>query len=251
MPFYSNEVVKPIVAAPTVLAPLTPVYADQYPGEWINWTIGDKIDREFIAPKQRYFRANGSAIVYGNGKGRTDDLIKRVERSNAGKIINYYNITYACNLAYKDISADYFVITNKLLASRVTKDLHSRCYTRPEILRIHNDMNLLPINQALDAGTSAAMMACFHGADKIFLVGFDGCPDKRVNHVYVNEQFYPNNSDLINDEKWQDNLARLIMTYPKVKFYRVNASPPSSRPLLRYPNYQVIDTRQFISLADI
>jgi hypothetical protein len=103
----------------------------------------------------------------------------------------------------------------------------------------------------MDAGSTAAMLACFHGATKVFLYGFDGCPDNTPNNVYLGQQFYPTGNEDIDDRKWQEDLGRVIAAYPKTMFYRVNTSPPNARQLLRYPNYQVIDDKGFVSLADI
>ena len=250
MPFISTNIIKTI--APVIpVNPITPVTADTYEGEWVNWSIGAEVKREFIPSKINFYQPNGNAIVFGNGRSRTMDLVEKIIRSNSKKIINYYNILYSCNLAYTEIDSDFVVITNKLLASKVPKNIHEKCYTRPEILRIHNNMNLIPINYSMDAGSTAAMLACYHGATKVFLVGFDGTPEGVTNHIYAGQQFYPKENEPMNDIKWQDDLGRVIAAYPKTMFYRVNASPPTARQLLKQPNYQTIDDKTFISLADL
>lgn len=250
MPFISDNIVKTIV--PVIPPkPITPITSDAYQGEWVNWTIGDEISREFIANKINFFRVNSSAIVFGNGKTRFNELIDKIVKSNSKKIINYYNVLYGCNLAYTDFEPDFLVITNKLLASKVPKELHDRSYTRPEIVRINPMMNLIPINQNMDAGSTAAMLACYHGANKVFLVGFDGCPEDKTNHIYSGAHFYPKENEEMNDSKWQEDLGRVIAAYPNTMFYRVNASPPNARQLLKNTNYKIIDQKTFISLADI
>jgi hypothetical protein len=250
MPFVSDNIVKTIVPiAPS--KPLTPITANEYEGEWVNWTIGNELSRDYIRNKINFFRPNSSSIVFGNGRTRTKDLINKIIRSNTNKIINYYNVLYGCNLAYVDFQPDFLVITNKLLASKCPKEIHEIMYTRPEILRIHPNMNLIPINHNMDAGSTAAMLACYHGATKVFLIGFDGCPENVTNHIYVNEQFYPGNDQEMNDNKWQDDLGRVIAAYPGTMFYRLNTSPPNARKLLRFHNYKIIDQKTFASLADI
>lgn len=250
MPFATDNIIKTIV--PVIPPkPLTPVMSDNYKGEWVNWTIGDEISREFIPNKINFYRANSSAIIFGNGKTRFNDLIDKIVKSNSKKIINYYNILYGCNLAYTDFEPDFLVITNKLLASKVSKELHDRSYARPEIVRINPVMNLIPVNHNMDAGSTAAMLACFHGATKVFLVGFDGCPEGITNHVYAGQNFYPKENEEMNDSKWQEDLGRVIAAYPKTMFYRLNASPPNARTLLKFPNYKIIDNRAFVTLADI
>lgn len=250
MPFVTENIVKTL--APVLpVKPITPVAANTYEGEWINWSIGDEVSREYVKNKINFYRPNSSAIVFGNGITRTKDLIEKIIRSNSKKIINYYNVLYACNMAYVDFQPDFLIITNKLIASKTPKELHEVIYTRPEILRINPNMNLIPINFTMDAGSTAAMIACYHGATKVFLVGFDGCPSNVTNHIYANEQFYPNNNEEINDNKWQEDLGRVFAAYPKTMFYRLNTSPPNARQLQKFSNYKVIDNKTFSSLADI
>lgn len=250
MPFVSDNIVKTFV--PIIPPkPLTPISANSYEGEWVNWTIGDEVKRDYIKNKINFYRPNSSAIVFGNGKSRTKDLIEKIIRSNSKKIINYYNVLYGCNLAYTDFNLDFLVITNKLIASKAPKEIHGVTYTRPEILRLNSEMNLIPINHNMDAGSTAAMIAAYHGATKVFLIGFDGCPEGVTNHVYTGQQFYPKDNEEINDNKWQEDLGRVFAAYPKTNFYRLNVNPPNARQLLKYPNYKIIDNRTFVSLADI
>lgn len=250
MPFISNNIIK-TVAPPLVQVPITPVVAKTYEGEWVNWSIGADVKREFISNKLNFYKENGSAIVFGNGISRTANLIERIKHTNSKKIINYYNILYVCNMGYVDIDPDFLVVTNKLLAAKIPKELHSRVYTRPEIMRINPDMNLIPMHYNLDAGTTAAMLACFHGAKKVFLFGFDGAPDGKSNNIYTGQQFYPQNSEDVDDIKWQEDLGRVISAYPDTTFYRVNTNPPNARQLLKLTNYQIIDNKMFVSLADL
>jgi hypothetical protein len=250
MAFMTDKIIKTVV--PIIPPkPLTSITSNAYEGEWVNWTTGDIVSREFLPNKINFYRENSSAIVFGNGNTRVNDLVDKIVKSNKKKIINYYNILYGCNLAYTDFEPDFLILTNKLLSSKVPKEFHDRSYTRPEIIRINPDMNLIPINQNMDAGSTAAMIACFHGATKVFLVGFDGTPEGITNHIYAGKQFYPNENVEMNDNKWQEDLGRVVAAYPATQFYRVNASPPNARQLLKYPNYKVIDQKAFVSLADI
>lgn len=250
MPFTSENIIKTLVH-PIPPKPITPITSNEYDGEFINWSIGSEISREFIKKSINYFRSNSSAIVFGNGISRSNDYINRIVDSNKKKIINYYNVLYACNLGYIDFNPDFLVVTNKLIASKIPKELHPISFTRPEIYRINREMNLIPVNHNMDAGSTAAMIACYHGATKVFLYGFDGCPQNITNHIYAGQQFYPQNNEIMNDIKWQEDLGRVIAAYPNTTFYRVNASPPNARQLLRYSNYKIIDLRNFVSLADI
>lgn len=246
MPFVSTSIIKT-----TTLNAVVPVRSNSYTGEWVNWSIGDEVKREFIPKKIDFYKENSNAIVFGNGLSRTKDCVDRIVQGNKNKIINYYNVLYVCNLGYTDIEPDFLIVTNKFIASKMPKQFRDRTYTRPEILRVTPDTNLIPINFTLDAGSTGAMLACYHGASKVFLVGFDGAPEGTVNHIYADQQFYPKRGEEFNDLKWQNDLGRVISANPNTIFYRVNTNPPNARSLLRFPNYQIIDHRTFVSLADL
>lgn len=250
MPIYSKNIVTTIVKKQP-LHPLTKLYNTDYQGEWVNWSVGDKLTREFIEPKLDFFKPNGKAIVFGNGITRNDLPIEKIVQSNSKKIINYYNILYSCNAAFKDFTSDFLIVTNKFLSTTVPANLHPTIYTTPDIHRIYRNTNLIPYNPVLDAGSSAVYIACLHGANKVFLIGFDGAPTGKSINLYNNTQFYPTSKEEVNDEIWQDNLYRVMITYPEVMFYRVNSEPLNARQLHRLPNYQVIDLKSFVSLADI
>ena len=113
-------------------------------------------------------------------------------------------------------------------------------------------MELIPINQRLDAGSAAAMLACFHGADKVFLFGFDGQePGAKNNNIYAGYRFYDDVEAIISDAQWQHNLSMVMAAYPQVKFYRIDANPSNSRQQLSLRNYSLISFQDFVFAADL
>lgn len=250
MSLVSNNIIT-TVPKKQPLNPLPVLRNDEYTGEWVNWSIGNKLTREFVPNSLNFYKENAKAIIFGNGISRSETDINKILQSNSKKIINYYNIIYSCNAAFKDIKSDFIIVTNKLLSTTVPADLHPIVYATPEIHRIYRKTRMIPFNPGLDAGTTAAYIACMHGASKVFLIGFDGCPSGKSINLYNGEKFYPTAETPVNDEVWQENLYRLIIAYPNTMFYRINSEPPNARLLHRLPNYKVIDNRMFVSLADI
>ena len=231
---------------------LQAVYADQHTGEWVNYQIGDKVDRRFHRPTNDFYRPGGRAIVLGNGPNRQRFPLKKFNQSNAYKRLETYNILYGCNLAYtEEGDLDFLVINNILLSTHVPRDLHEICYATPEIQRIYTKMDLIPVNRRLDAGTTAAMLACYHGNDKVFLFGFDGFPDDSNQNIYAGRDYYAENGAVMSDLSWQENLKALMIAYPDVMFYRVDSNPPNARILTVMPNYRLITFNEFVSLADL
>ena len=250
MPLYSTNIVT-TTPKRDIPSPLHPVSMKEYPGEYVNWTVGGKLSREFIKPKNTFYKENSKAIVFGNGPTRNDIPVSKIVQSNSKKIVNYYNILYSCNAAFKDFTSDFLVVTNKFIANTIPADLQSTVFATPEIHRLFRKTNLIPASPHMDAGASAAYLACAQGATKVFLVGFDGAPSGKSINLYNDTPYYPKSTDQVNDQDWQDNLYRVIAAYPNTMFYRVNTDPPSARLLNKLPNYKVIESRSFVSLADI
>ena len=246
MSFTSKE----IKILPTLVAPiqrLQPVFADQYQGEWINYSIGSKIDRVFYEPKNQFFRSGGRAIVLGNSASRLHWPIIKFNRSNKHRRLINYNVLYGCNRAFEEPGElDFLTVSNNLLATEVPKSLHQICYSNQENVRINPKMNLLPLHQRFDAGTSAVILACFHGAKKVFLFGFDG-----DSSIYAGTKFYPELGQKVDSSSWSENLYSVAIAYSQVEFYRVGKTPESARKMTVLPNYSELTWNEFVSYADL
>lgn len=227
---------------------LHPVFADQYQGEWVNYDLGDKVDRVFYKPKTDFYRANGRAIVFGNGLSRARWPLIKFNQNNKNKLLPQYNILYGCNRAYQEKGEfDFLTIGSRLMATEIPKDLHHICYANQETQRTNPNMHLLPLYQRFDAGTSAVLLACFHGADRVFLFGFDG----DESNFYFDTRFYPSDGSSINTSVWSENLYQIMISYPDVKFYQVGNVPPHSRKMTALPNYEALTFSEFVSYADL
>ena len=232
---------------------LVPVYAKDYDGEWVNYQLGHAVERKFISPDLRFTRNGGRSIVLGNGLSRQRYDLKQLNHSNRYKRLEHYNVLYGCNKAHQEEGdLDFIAITHRFMGRDVAKDKHGICYTTPECQRQHKSMNLIPLYPRMDAGATAAMLAAFHGADRIFLFGFDGQNDpKHNNNIYADTDHYGSSTDKINDRDWHLNLYKVIAGYKNTQFYRVDVSPPGARILTVLPNYKVIPFSMFVSLADL
>lgn len=236
------------------ISSIQPLRSTEYTGEWINVTLGkDRVDRRFVKPKIVFENPSGSAICLGNGTSRLDYSVQKFSRTNERKILKYYNVMYGCNAIHRDWQPDFLCVTNQMIAARIPKTDHSTVYAPKEIMRRHEKMNLLPGGYRLDAGSAAAYLACFHGAKRVFLYGYDGQKDLSFNNnVYAGTEFYDSVDQAVGDDQWIKNLNNVIAAYPDVEFIRV--APNSSdgyRVLQRNSNYQVVDFRKFVSLADL
>lgn len=241
-----------VVAKNFVPKLLQPVYANAYEGEWLNIQLGSRVDRKFYKPQQQFYREGGRAIVLGNGRSRQRWSLKRLNQSNKLKRLIHYNILYGCNRAFEEEGElDFLVLRHRFLAKEIPNTLHKITYSTPEIQRVHDDMELIPLHHRLDAGSTAAMLACFHGATSVFLFGFDGQGGNNNNNIYSGTQHYDGDDAVIRDDEWQENLMMVVRAYPGTTFYRVDTQPSSARVLSTLPNYRMIAFNDFVSLADL
>jgi hypothetical protein len=231
------------------------LHSKDYTGEWINVELSkDKIDRRFIKPNIVFENPSGQAICLGNGESRSEYALKKFERTNGRKLLRYYNVMYGCNGVYREYQPDFLILSNQLLAAKLPAELHDITFSNQEIMRRYPSMNLIPGAQRLDAGATAALLAAFHGAKKVFLFGYDGQPeDWRNNNIYAGTEYYQAEDFTdISDQKWAANLANVIQTHDDVEFIRVaNPSEDSYRRLRRYANFSTINFREFVTRADL
>ena len=250
MVFTTNDI---RVTKPLPPKPLEAIYANTYEGEWLNYQLGDKVLRRHYKPQQDFFRTGGRAIVLGNGVSRLRYPLSKINLSNKYKHLDRYDVIYGCNRAYTDEGdLDFLVVTNRLLSTMIPKELHNITYATQEIQRANPAMELIPMTQRMDAGAAAVSLACFHGADRVFLFGFDGQPNSiENNNIYAGERYYASKDQSVNDTEWQDNLLRIMVCYKDVTFYRIDANPPNARKQTMLPNYRLITFNEFVSLADL
>jgi len=235
-------------------SPLQKLHSRDYEGEWINVLLGQgKIDRRFIKPKIIFENPSGNAICLGNGQSRLNRTLKQIENSNSRKILNYYNVIYGCNGIYREWMPDFLIVSNQILASQLNEEYRDIAYSSQEVSRRYPGFNFMPGGHRLDAGASAAYLAAFHGAKRVFLFGYDGQSQVGLNNnIYAGTEHYPGEHDEVQDSNWVRNLKNVITTYNDVEFYRVTYNENDRyRELLRLPNYKPIHVNKFISLADL
>lgn len=233
---------------------LQKLHSSDYLGEWINVDLGkDRLDRRFIKPKIIFENPSGNAICLGNGESRTAYSTKNFNNTNKRKILRYYNVMYGCNAIYRDWQPDFLIVSKQSMAARIPKEMHDVVFASQEIMRRYDNFNLMPGGSRMDAGSSAAYLAAFHGAKRVFLFGYDGQPDlEKNNNIYAGSEFYDSEKEKINDKSWVRNLKNVIETYDNVEFLRVTTDQnPSYRRLHKLPNYKIINFKKFISLADL
>lgn len=228
-----------------------PLYRRDYKGESITYVQEDKMKSVFVTPRDLpYDNDIKSAVVLGNGISRIAPDIQMILSQNNKRVVEGYKFTYACNAAYKDTPADYYVLKNNIFFSEITPDKYNKIFTSNNHWYIYPDTNLLPYIYHMDSGSSAAYLAAFDGAQKIFLFGFDGCDGESYNNIYENNLGY--NHDVGINEYNYSHLYNVVDVYSDVQFYRVrnHHSTDLTPSLNNLPNYHEVSVRDAVLLGD-
>jgi hypothetical protein len=227
------------------------VYRRNYTGESVTYVENEQMKSVFVNPRDLpYDMSVKSAVVLGNGISRLAPDIQMILNQNNKRVSEGYKFTYACNAAWKDTSADYYVIKNNIFFSEIPVDKYNKLFTSNNHWHVYPDTNLLPYSYHFDSGSSAAYLAAFDGAQKIFLFGFDGCDGEFYNNVYEHSLGYEHDVGL--NEYNYSYLYNVVRVYSGTQFYRVrNHHTTDLSPSLKdLPNYQEISVRDAVLLGD-
>jgi hypothetical protein len=232
---------------------VTKHYRRDYTGEVVTY-VEDNAMRSIRSEPRDLPRDFGirSAIVVGNGPSKNLPEIQLLINSNSRKLAENYKMTYACNLAFHDSSADYFVISDKDILQTITPDSQHKCFVSYDIWITHQQTNLIPYYSHLDSGTTAAYLAAFDGAKNVFLLGFDGTDGSTVDNVYAGQTGYEQPSGVECFRKFHMYLHDLVKLYPNVNFYRVRTmySGDMSVDMSHLPNFHETTVREAVLLGD-
>jgi hypothetical protein len=232
---------------------ITPHYRRDYTGEVVSYVYDDVLNSVKSKPRDLpYDFGVKNAIVLGNGLSKNLPEIQLLINTNKSKFAENYKLTYACNRAFFDTAADYYVIKDADILQEIHPDLHHKCFVSYDMWLNRSQTNLIPYYSHLDAGTTAAYLAAFDGAEKIFLFGMDGTDGLQVGNVYSNTPGY---TDPVSPEcfnKFHMFLYDLIKLYPDTQFYRVKTqyTGKTNVDLSTLPNYTEVSVREAVLLGD-
>jgi len=230
-----------------------PKYRRDYTGETISYVEDGEQKSIFVTPRDLPHDWNSrGAVVLGNGISRLDPTTKLIIDGNNRRVAEGYKLTYACNAAYRDTTADYYVIKNNIFFSDIPTQDYNKMFVSNSSWLTYNDTNMLPYIYHMDAGSSAAYLAAFDGAQKIFLFGFDGSDGVTSENIYADTLGYESAQYIEDFQKFNTFLYNICYSYSSTQFYRVrNHYSNDFDPMLKtLNNYHEVTIRDAVLLGD-
>ena len=229
----------------------TALYRRDYTGEPITYVDNGQMKSLFVNPREfPYDRAVDTAIVIGNGVSRLSSDIQLILNQNNKRVAEGYKITYACNAAYRDVKADYYVIKDRIFFAEIPVEKHNIMFVSNDMWVTYRDTNLIPYIYYMDSGATAAYLAAFDGHKRVFLIGFDGSDNDTNQNVYANSLGYERND--FTHQTHQNYLYDVCRVYSSTEFYRVRThiSHNYSNLLNQLPNYHELNVRDAVLTGD-
>ena len=228
----------------------TPIYRRDYTGEPLTYVEDGQYKSFFVTPRTfPYDRNVNSAIVLGNGVSRLNPEAQLILKQNNMRVAEGYKMIYACNAAYRDTPADYYIWkTNIFFADSYPID-NTKIFLPNDTWLGYRDTNLIPHIWYMDSGATTAYLAAFDGAKKVFLFGFDGGGDIHQN-IYANTLGYDSlDHDYV---KHASHLANVVRVFSDVQFYRVRTHQCFDfiSDLTSLPNYSEVSVYDAVLLGD-
>ena len=163
---------------------------------------------------------NNVAFVLGNGTSRKAVDMRQLQK---------YGKVYACNAVYREFNPDYLIAVDaKMVKEIVNKGWHLRnqVWTNPNkaYQRMAN-INFFQPSKGWSSGPTALWLACQHGYDTIYILGFDyqGLQGgKKFNNIYADTKNYKKSVDSATFYgNWMRQTKSVINDYPNIQFKRV------------------------------
>jgi hypothetical protein len=162
---------------------------------------------------------NNIAFVLGNGLSRLK--LKHQNLLDKGTV-------YGCNAIYREFSPHYLIavdvkMVNEIIAAGyATKE--NQVWTNPNKgISTKENINLFNPHKGWSSGPTALWMACSHGAEQVYIFGFDYQGLKgRFNNVYADTFNYKKATDNATFHgNWLNQTEKIIKEFKNIKFYRV------------------------------
>jgi len=181
-------------------------------------------------------------FVLGNGRSRLKINLENLKP---------YGTIYGCNALYREFDPDFLIAVDvKMIFEIESKGwqlTHSVWTNSNSKFKKFKNFNYFNPSLGWSSGPTALNMASMHGANEIFIIGFDyvGTPRGEVNNVYADtENYKKSNEKATYYGNWRRQTDTVIKSNPKIKYYRV-VDEWNYNPEFNYDNFENISIEKF------
>lgn len=244
------------------MLPLTKKYRTDYAGEdvVVDRTLENRAwsaTKETIPNRVTNTQISNKAVVIGNGINRLGFELTNLKKPS-GLLGSKTVQTYGCNALHRDFTPDFLVALGQdvLLQEISTSDYikNNVVYARAStLLNYPGKFYLVPHDNFVDAGTTAAYIAAFDGHKKIYLIGFDGHQPGWNNNVYAGTTGYDDKTKDVMHNSWEKHKKQLFDVYDDVDWVWVTPHGSNTIPeSLKYcENFRQISFRKLVIECDL
>lgn len=181
------------------------------------------------------------SFVLGNGKSR---LCVQPEE------LQPYGTIYGCNALYRSFTPDYLIAVDVKMVLEIAEtgyQLNHPVYTNSSArLKDIKGLNYFKPSLGWSSGPTALQLACTHGAEEIFILGFDYIGNNNhFNNVYADTNNYKRSTDHPTYYgNWLRQTENIIKKHPHTKFYRLVLEKYHD-PLWKFKNFKHMQYSEF------
>lgn len=183
-------------------------------------------------------------FVLGNGRSRL---------SIDPTLLRKYGKVYGCNALYRECEPDYLIAVDPKMIIEINRtrwqDTHE-VWTNPnQKYKDFQNFNYFKPSLGWSSGPTALDMASRHGADEIYILGFDyDGVEGKFNNVYADTENYKKSNDHATYYgNWLRQTETVIKNNREIKYFRVVGDKFHDAGWY-YPNFRNINFRDFINL---
>jgi len=181
-------------------------------------------------------------FVLGNGRSRQNVNLEELKN---------YGYIYGCNALYREFEPDFLIAVDPKMIFEIESkgwQLTHKVWTNPNSkYKKFSNFNYFNPGLGWSSGPTALHMASGHGADEIYILGFDytGTPTGLVNNIYAGTENYKKVDDTATYYgNWRRQTDQVIRDNPNISYYRV-VEDNFFNPEFNYRNFKHLNYNNF------
>ena len=172
------------------------------------------------------------------------------------KNLDPHGTIYGCNALYRTFNPDYLIAVDVKMILEISKtgyQLNNQVWTNNSArFKDIQGLNFFKPSLGWSSGPTALQLACTHGADEVFILGFDFTgTETHFNNVYADTENYKRSTDHATYYgNWLRQTENVIKKHPHTKFYRLVLEKYHD-PLWKFKNFKHMQYSEFRRLMQV